>query len=498
MLLKEIKQYEDNFQHCLRKVSLINPFLFNTNFFGYRIFIFQGRLYSFKNEYPTFDSSKTKEYLSGSDVKEIAFKIIDSLKNTSHHKPLIIDKAYGRSIFQFKSMYIATKKDNHLNMERLDEYDSNVNLDELYEILFQYHINSIEVFIHTGLPKTATTFLQKNIFPNLKGIHYISKYGSNNFFDKFFLKIRFGNHLFICDKIRKQFMEYIRYIDASKILISEESLSEPRNNGRYFQPNTLILKELFSSVKIIYTIRYQIDFLESFYLQDLRVGGCLSIDSFLRYNKRKNKFEELEYTLIPKLSVYYLDYRVFIDYYLKLFGKNNVKVLIYEKLKNDKEEFLREMYLFLGTEYYEPKNNDFEHKSFGHITSYMALALNKLTYREDGKPALFFERPFVEILDAMVADLEKSLQNMNKRFLAKVILRVIIKTMSFLRKLLYKLYINTFLDKIDTLLNTLTLNSKRRVINGEKRKILRTMYNQINRNLDKKYALGLQKYNYYD
>ena len=32
-----------------------------------------------------------------------------------------------------------------------------------------------KIFIHIGFPKTASTFLQKNIFPNIEGINYLGK-----------------------------------------------------------------------------------------------------------------------------------------------------------------------------------------------------------------------------------------------------------------------------------------------------------------------------------
>ena len=38
-----------------------------------------------------------------------------------------------------------------------------------------------EVFIHIGLGRSGSDFLQKKIFPNLKGIKYVDRYNSKKF-----------------------------------------------------------------------------------------------------------------------------------------------------------------------------------------------------------------------------------------------------------------------------------------------------------------------------
>lgn len=476
---------------------LTKPVTVSKDFFGYEIAYFQGKLYSFPVQDGPFDPFHKNKYLSSESSKTLAFGIIDLLKK-SKDEWIWIDSAYGYSIYKCGRIYIAPNMEKDISETDIYEHHHSHNLEELYEILYSEHIKNIEVYVHTGLPKTATTYLQNHVFPYLKDVHYIAKDGENEFFNKYFIKIRFGNHIIVQDEIHQQFLEYLKFVDEKKILISEEALSEPRNNGRHFMPNTLILEKIFPSVKIIFTIRYQVDFIESFYLQDLRVGGYMGIDAFLRYNKKMKKFLEFESTLIPKISVYYLDYNKFIDFYIDIYGRNNVKVMIFEHFKKDKKDFINNLCNFIGTNFTNPISKDIEHRSYKWITAYWALWLNRLTYSKDGKLGIIVERPFVKSLDSMIEFLTRKLNTTNMGTYKAFSYKGIRFFLRILRNLLLKITVEYFLILLNQFFIYTRIASNRKIINIEKTEILRKLYNKLNKNLDKKYSLNLREYNYYD
>lgn len=427
----------------------------------------------------------------------MVFRII-ALVKTVTDEPVWIDNAYGYAIYKCGGNYIASDVEKHVDNPDIHGRIQAQQLEELYERLYTEHIRNIQVYVHTGLPKTATTYLQKHVFPYLKDVHYIAKEGENDFFNDYFVKIRFGNHIIIQDEIQQQFLEYVRFVDERKVLISEEALSEPRNNGRHFMPNTMILAKIFPSVNIIFTIRYQIDFIESFYLQDLRVGGCMSIDAFLRYNKKKKTFLEFESTLVPKISVYYLDYRKFIAFYLAMYGSDNVKVMVYERLKEDKEAFISDLCNFIGTEFTNPTRDAVEHRSYSWPAAYCALWLNRLTYSKDGRLGVIVEKPYVEALDSLIERMSNYLGTANMGRYRRFVLKILRVMLNIVRLLMLKISVQNFSNLIDLFVKHTGVGAKGTMIDKEKKQILRNIYNELNKDLDKKYCLNLKTFNYYD
>ena len=497
MLLKKISKYDDLLNQYANKPHSKKPLTVFTDFFGHEIVLYLGKLYSFPVEDAPFDPSLINEYFMGESIRVLTFKIIETLKNSTD-EPIQIDDAYGYAINKIGKFYIASDTNENIRKTEIDGYIHSRNLEALYNILYREHIRNIEVYVHTGLPKTATTYLQKNVFPYLKNVHYISKYGDNEFFNKYFLKIRFGNNIIIENEIKQNFLEYLRFVDERKILISEEALSEPRNNGRHFWPNTQILSKIFPSVKIIFTIRYQIDFIESFYLQDLKVGSCLGIDAFLRYSKKEKYFLEFESTLVPKISVFYLDYQKFISLYIELFGKNNVKVMIYEQFKQSKKEFISDLCNFIGTKLITPISEVVEHRSYTRETAYCALWLNRLTYSNDGRLGIIVEKPFVKTLDGMLefinTQLNKTIIRSHKKYIYKA-LRVVFR---ILRKLFFKITVQNISGLIDSFFRHTRIGTNHKIIDKEKTIILKDLYNKMNKDLDEMYSLNLNKFNYYE
>ena len=229
------------------------------------------------------------------------------------------------------------------------------------------------IFIHVGLHKTATTFLQTKIFPFIKEVQvagYCVETNSNcplNNLVESYNNIKYKNDSKLIDNelklLKKEFLNFINQNKEKNILISNEALAASYRN--YNKSSHLYLanclKNSFNNAKIIYIIRKQSDWLESFYNQYIiknnayssidfgGYSGFTTLNQFIGYEN--NSFKNKGFLNINDLDWYYMTKN-----YIELFGKENVLVLPYELLKENLNEFLRRFYEFTDFKPYYPES----------------------------------------------------------------------------------------------------------------------------------------------
>lgn len=194
-----------------------------------------------------------------------------------------------------------------------------------------------EYFFHIGLPKSATSYLQKNFFPVLNltylGKHYdskIDKRDNNKDFEKLFRALFYKQPFQVTEEEYNKIKNLIGH--NKKILYSNEvmvgSYTINFNNGYQIAHH---IKNGFPNSKIIYVIRKQDDFIESLYRQAIRNGYSHSIKKFLNY--KKGSFRINNYENDGQIDLFSLDYYKQLTFYTNIFGKENLLVLPYELLK---------------------------------------------------------------------------------------------------------------------------------------------------------------------
>ena len=161
-----------------------------------------------------------------------------------------------------------------------------------------------EIYIHIGLPRTGTSFLQRNIFPKLK-LTYLHK-------NMIFSKIKDGKNL-ISDEHLSGTIFYNNPPDQYKIIDR--------------------IKKLYPDAKIIIVLRDKNDWLKSFY------------KNYLSYSKKKIK--KISYNEF--CSMYekkgWLDFEKYIAYLKNSF--NEVLVLNYESLNKNHKDFISSICNFI-------------------------------------------------------------------------------------------------------------------------------------------------------
>jgi len=201
----------------------------------------------------------------------------------------------------------------------------------------------MKVYLHIGMPRTGTTFLQQEIFPMIEDINFINfryhggilfKMVSINKFNNIFSNIENVEY----ETVEKNVLPYLRNDKIN--LLSDENIYDNMWLGedrRWRRINRL--KELFPSAKIIFGIREKDSLLRSLYKKYVMDGGILSFDEF-----------------IQTINLDKLEYEKYIQHLFRLFGKRNVYIYRYEKMKNDIHSFVEELCNFMKVEVPSFKN----------------------------------------------------------------------------------------------------------------------------------------------
>jgi len=226
-------------------------------------------------------------------------------------------------------------------------------------------------FIHVGDYKTGTSWLQEKVFPFHPEMQYLGDYFKNKEQQRILREIVDTRDLdFDGESLKKRFLDNFQKEENKIVGISREGLSQlGLFDGENAKRIAQRLYDVFGKTKIIYVIREQESMLNSLYSQYVKMGGTRSFkDFFLDPAESRGLIERLKYHKNIKM-------------YQDIFGKENVLVLIYEELKENKKTFLYKTYDFIGckNKEYIPLNS--EKKVNSSLTTYgvyIERQLNKL------------------------------------------------------------------------------------------------------------------------
>lgn len=185
-------------------------------------------------------------------------------------------------------------------------------------------ISNTRTFLHLGIHKTGSTFMQERFFPVLNGISYCHcRTRCRRFIDyllhadDFEFKADYARELFDADAT----------VDRSlPIVLSDEMFYAPLTWNGYVHRRRGCdrLAEVFPEGHAAIVLRNQRDLLESLYREYIKNGGTSSWHLFLR----------------KQVAPGYLHYDSYVSYLLERFGSGSMTVFFYEDLVLDMEEYL--------------------------------------------------------------------------------------------------------------------------------------------------------------
>lgn len=195
------------------------------------------------------------------------------------------------------------------------------------------------IFIHPGFPKCGSTFLQNSIFSIHPQVDYIGPESwDNRGFNSMFMNVKTADYN--PDAVRALFSS----AGKTRILSVETLLGDPYLNPMAGEVYAKRLKDTFPHAKILLFIRSQPEALESLILQWVKTGwtGRMGVTDFFK----PKKF----YTDILQFDLSYFKYSQTIKLYQTYFGKENVKVFLFENFIKDVEGVVNQVLDFMGLE----------------------------------------------------------------------------------------------------------------------------------------------------
>jgi hypothetical protein len=243
-------------------------------------------------------------------------------------------------------------------------------------------MSDTSIYIHIGYPKTATTWLQRCVFPCLSGINYL--HFQDQRYDWFNDLLLEHDLVFDADRLRSRFDASVATVATNPNLISWETFAgDVFNGGCNASMLAQRLFDVFPEAAVIITVRNQLDMIEALYRQYIHEGGTLSIGDFL----------SLRYPSPLRLAKEHFFYDRLVERYQQLFGEGRVKVLAYEQLVSDRPGFLSSLCDILGVDEdlaaIEQRCAKRVNVGMSIPSIYLARWLNRLVYSHFNPTALF-------------------------------------------------------------------------------------------------------------
>jgi phage terminase small subunit len=264
-------------------------------------------------------------------------------------------------------------------------------------------MNNKKTVIHVGLPKTATTFLQLNVFPFIENAFYRGPDPDANDIEilKPFIHINvyFPHSAFknteSIKNYKKELYEYIQrenILDRNCLFSFESLVGSNFHSFNNQDENIKTMKEIFPEGKILFVFRKQDEWIESQYNQTFKQSGRFdagelhvayhNLNDYIGY--KFGKFGKSKYINVNALNWYEM-----IKKYQDNFGFDNVLALPYELFRENPEKFLKIFYDFFEFTPYYPDSYSAVNRSIKRYNFTYYPALNIYHRFLDNLPADF-------------------------------------------------------------------------------------------------------------
>lgn len=215
---------------------------------------------------------------------------------------------------------------------------------------------SMQYLIHIGYPKAASSLLQSTLFSgqdpfikplNIQGKPFVGyqKSGGRLFFNRRSHGV--DSYLdpfeYSFEKVREAITSATDNDAKVTCLSNELWAGHPFSGGITAKEYADRFYKTLPEAKILIIPRNQVDMIFSAYVHYVvRVQGGCTLEGFLLNNKHSQ---------IPFHNLSYYNYDKLTEYYIGLFGKDNVLVHPFEVLtKHGEKDFFKQIYDFLGVE----------------------------------------------------------------------------------------------------------------------------------------------------
>lgn len=232
---------------------------------------------------------------------------------------------------------------------------------------------SNNLFMHIGLPKTGSTFLQQKVFSNISENIIYNPVVFNELYTLFIKSKKIDQVLL--NKIN-ECNKFLSENENKKILISNEGWSHDEYSFK-FKRKISFLSKYFHQAHILLIFRNKEDWIVSMYLQSIQQGNIQEFKDFIT-TKHTNYFRNCRSTnYLPKLNILEIDYDKLKNFVQKSFDK---KPLFLDYNKNLKENINLIEKIFLKEKIYKSANQSKikVNKSLSGLSIKIIIFLNKI------------------------------------------------------------------------------------------------------------------------
>ena len=193
--------------------------------------------------------------------------------------------------------------------------------------------------LHVGLPKTGTTTLQQGFFDRHQDVCNLGKPFHDSRIQELVANINIDDGIdYDPNRARALFDEVVLpHLHGDRLpVLSNEGFTSPASADRRLVAERL--HTLFAPAKVIITIRGQVPYLESWYLQESRHRNVMSMGQWL-----DREWPRRQGGIFPCLMYFELA-----EAYAELFGRENVAVFAFEQFRKDPATFVASVCAWLG------------------------------------------------------------------------------------------------------------------------------------------------------
>lgn len=246
-------------------------------------------------------------------------------------------------------------------------------------------------FIHIGMPKAGSTWLQDVFFEQSPDIGVLgSRHGNKQTENEFIKEVRslvWSSDLAIDQEaVRDRIVALVaRHADSLKktnalprlMGISHEVLSGKWLTGKNAGAIAQTFRQIFPNAKVIIFLRNQKSMILSSYKQYIRGGGTAPFKRFLMDPRASSGLRHDARPFNTNL-VEYFKYSRIVRTYVNIFGPHNVHIDCLERLREAKQDVVDELCSFLGTDRFQLHNDQEVNRQLPETALSVLRQVNKL------------------------------------------------------------------------------------------------------------------------
>ena len=221
------------------------------------------------------------------------------------------------------------------------------------------------IIVHVGLPKTASTFLQRELFPYLKDVHYLDRSRASELRDVHRLVQQASRRLFAdaasdVSDLHREAARRLARVDEPAVLISNETFAGDVGIG-FLDCGSMAqaIQTLFPQGRIFCVLRRQDSFLESLYKHAVAKGYASSIELFVNLGapaRTPVKSPEAKIYTDHNIDYRHVDLARLATILVETFGRDRCLFLPYEMLRDQPDAFVGRFLQFAATTVTQPVN----------------------------------------------------------------------------------------------------------------------------------------------